>query len=133
MEPVFLSLDEVLEIHEQQIERYGGSGGLRDAAGLESAVATPQATFAGEFLHTSIAAMAAAYLFHLCQNHPFIDGNKRVGANAAITLLMMNDWEPLFDEQELVDLVLAVASGGLRKPGLMEIFELRCSPRTEGR
>jgi hypothetical protein len=54
-------------------------------------------------------------------------------ANAAITFLMMNDWEPLFDEQELVDLVLAVASGGLRKPGLIEIFELRCSPGTEGR
>jgi death-on-curing protein len=97
MEPAFLSLDEVLEIHEQQIERYGGSSGLRDAAGLESAVATPQATFGGEFLHTSIPAMAAAYLFHLCQNHPFIDGNKRVGANAAITFLRMNDWEPTFD------------------------------------
>jgi death-on-curing protein len=78
MEPAFLSLDEVLEIHAQQIERYGGSAGLRDAAGLESAIATPQATFGGEFLHTSIRAMAAAYLFHLCQNHPFIDGNKRV-------------------------------------------------------
>jgi len=62
MEPVFLSLDEILEIHEQQIERYGGSAGLRDAAGLESAAATPQATFGGEFLHTSIPAMAAAYL-----------------------------------------------------------------------
>ena len=63
MEPLFLSLDEVLEIHKQQIERYGGSPGLRDAAGLESAVATPQATFGGKFLHTSIPAMAAAYLF----------------------------------------------------------------------
>ncbi len=90
MEPVFLSLDEVLEIHEQQIERYGGSQGLRDGAGLESAVATPQATFGGEFLPTSIPAMAAAYLFHLCQNHAFIDGNKRVGAGAAITFLLMN-------------------------------------------
>lgn len=74
MELVFLSLDEILEIHEQPIERYGGSQGLRDAAGLESAVATPQATFGGEFLHPSIPAMAAAYLFHLCQNHPFVDG-----------------------------------------------------------
>jgi death-on-curing protein len=62
MEPVFLSLDDILEIH-----------------GLESAIATPQATFGGEFLHVSIPAMAAAYLFHLCQNHAFIDGNKRVG------------------------------------------------------
>ena len=90
MDPLFLSLDEVLEIHEQQIERYGGSHGIRDAGGLESAMATPQATFGGEFLHRSIPTMAAAYLFHLCQNHPFIDGNKRTGANAAITFLLMN-------------------------------------------
>jgi death-on-curing protein len=128
MEPVFLSLDEVLEIHEQQVEHYGGSQGLRDAAGLESAVATPQATFDGEFLHTSIPAMAAAYLFHLCQNHPFIDGNKRVGANAAVTFLLLNNWEPTFDENELVDLVLSVASGGLNKVGLIAIFESRCKP-----
>src|SRR5713226_9584509 len=107
MEPVFLSLDEVLEIHDQQIERYGGAPGLRDAAGLESAAATPQATFGGEFLHTSIPAMAAAYLFHLCQNHPFIDGNKRVGANAALTFLFMNGWEPTFEEDELVNVVLS--------------------------
>ena len=127
MEPVFLSLDEVLEIHAHQIERYGGSAGLRDAAGLESAVATPQATFGGEFLHTSIPAMAA-YLFHLCQNHPFIDGNKRVGANAAITFLLMNSWEPTFDAEELVDLVLSVASGKLSKLRLIEIFESRCKP-----
>src|ERR1700723_4800560 len=126
MEPLFLSLDEVLEIHEQQIERYGGSAGLRDGAGLESAVATPQATFGGEFLHTSIPAMAAAYLFHLCQNHAFIDGNKRVGANAAITFLLMNNWEPTFAEKGLVDLVLAVASGRLGKPALTGMFASWC-------
>lgn len=94
MEPSFLTLDEVLEIHEEQIERYGGSSGLRHVGGLESAVATPQAAFSGEFLHASIPAIAAAYPpYHLCQNHPFIDGNKRVGANAAITFLLINDWE----------------------------------------
>jgi|SRR5271165_559564 len=130
MEPVFLSLDEILEIHQQQIDRYGGSGGLRDAAGLESAVATPQASFGGEFLHASIPAMAAAYLFHLCQNHAFIDGNKRVGANAAVTFLLMNDWDVSFTEEELVELVLSVAAGGLKKPGLVEIFESRCEPRS---
>jgi death on curing protein len=128
MEPVFLSLDEILEMHEQQIERYGGSPGLRDVAGLESAVATPQATFDGEFLHATIPAMAAAYLFHLCQNHAFIDGNKRVGANAAIAFLFMNDWEPSFDPEELVEVVLAVASGELGKARLTEIFESHCEP-----
>lgn len=128
MEPVFLTLDEVIEIHEQQIELYGGSHGLRDPAALESAVATPQATFGGELLHASIPAIAAAYLFHLCQNHAFIDGNKRVGANAAITFLLMNDWEPTFDPEELVDLVLAVASSKVQKPELTAIFQSRSRP-----
>jgi death-on-curing protein len=131
MELIFLSLDEILEIHDQQIERYGGSAGLRDAAGLESAVATPQATFDGQFLHTSIPAMAAAYLFHLCQNHAFIDGNKRVGANAAITFLLMNNWEPGFEEDQLAELVLSVASSGLSKQRLIEIFESHCRPVEE--
>ncbi len=126
IDPVFLSLDEVLEIHEQQIGRYGGSGGIRDPAGLESAVATPQATFGGEFLHATIPAMAAAYLFHLCQNHAFIDGNKRVGANAAITFLLMNNWDTTFGEEELEDVVLSVASGRLGEEALSKIFESRC-------
>ena len=94
MEPIFLTLDEVLEIHEQQIELYGGSHGVRDMNLLESALGVPQATFGGEHLHPTIAAMAAAYLFHIAQNHPFLDGNKRAGANAAITFLVLNDIEP---------------------------------------
>ena len=72
--------------------------------------------------------MAAAYLFHLCQNHAFIDGNKRVGANAAITFLLMNNREPLFGQGELVELVLSVASGALGKPALIGAFETHCSP-----
>lgn len=96
MDPLFLSLDEVPEMHHQQIDRYGGSPGIRDSGGLQSALATPQVTFGGEYLHPSIPAMAAAYLFHICQNHAFVDGNKRVGANAAITFLLLNDWEPDF-------------------------------------
>ncbi len=128
MEPQFLSLGEVLEIHQQQIEIYGGSPGVRDPAALESAVAAPQATFGSEFLHPSMPAMAAAYLFHLCQNHPFIDGNKRAGANAAITFLLVNDWDLELGSDELVDVVLDVASGKLGKPGLTQIFESRCRP-----
>lgn len=131
MDPLFLSLDEVLEIHERQIERYGGSSGIRDSAAIESAIAMPPATFGGEFLHKSIPAMAAAYLFHLCQNHGFIDGNKRTRANAAITFLLMNDWEPAFSESELADLVLALASGGIPKPDLIQTFESRCFPATQ--
>ena len=88
----------------------------------------PQATFDGEWLHPSIPAMAAAYLFHLCQNHVFIDGNKRIGANAAIVFLYMNDWEPLLSEKELVGVVLAVASGVLGKQELTKVFADKCQP-----
>ena len=128
MEPLFLTLEEVLEIHTQQIELYGGSDGVRDPAGLESAVATPMATFGGEFLHSTIPSMAAAYLFHICQNHPVVDGNKRTAANAAITFLLINDWEPDFSEDELVELVLAVASSAMSKSALTEAFAVHCRP-----
>jgi len=128
VEPLFLVLDEMIEIHRQQIELYGGSDGVRDPGGLESATATPMATLGGQYLHATIPAMAAAYLFHVCQNHPFVDGNKRTGANAAITFLLMNEWEPEFGEDELAELVLSVASGTLLKPALTEIFTERCRP-----
>ncbi len=126
MDPLFLTLEEILEIHRQQIERYGGSDGIRDAGALESAMAQPMASFGGEYLHPSIPAMAAAYLFHLCQNHPCIDGNKRTGANSAITFLFLNDWDLDLDEDGLVEIVLAVAGGGLQKPELIAFFELHC-------
>ena len=129
MEPLFLSLEEVLEIHRQQIERYGGASGVRDLALLESAIAQPQASFWKEFLHASIPAMAAAYLFHICRNHPFVDGNKRVAANAAITFLLMNDWEPTFTEDALVDAVLAVASSSMTKEDLVQFFQVYSAPR----
>ncbi|MCX6597520.1 MAG: type II toxin-antitoxin system death-on-curing family toxin [Acidobacteria bacterium] len=129
LQPDFLSIEDVLEIQREQIERYGGSHGLRDRGGLESALAVPQATFGGEWLHPTIPAMAAAYLFHLCQNHAFIDGNKRVRANAAIVFLFLNGWEPLFTEAELVDVVLRVASSQTGKPELTDIFERTCRPR----
>ena len=129
LQPDFLTLEDVLEIQCEQIDRYGGSHGLRDRAGLESALAVPQATFGGEWLHPTIPAMAAAYMFHLCQNHAFIDGNKRVGANAAIVFLLLNGWELLFTEAELVDVVLRVASSQLGKPELTDIFERACRQR----
>ena len=72
--------------------------------------------------------MAAAYLFHTCQNHAFVDGNKRAGANAAITFLLINDLEPDFAPDELADLVLSVASGATDKAALMAVFELHCRP-----
>ena len=78
-EPVFLGLDEVLEIHNDQIKRYGGDTGIRDIDLLKSAIAMPAAGFGGDYFHTDIYEMAAACLFYIIRNHPFIDGNGRTG------------------------------------------------------
>ena len=90
---IFLELDEVLEIHRDQIQRYGGLHGVRDTDLLESAITMPCAMFAGEYLHWDLFEMAAAYLFHIIRNHPFYDGNKRTGAVAAIVFLELNGIE----------------------------------------
>jgi len=107
----FLTLDEALAIHAHQIARYGGVLGLRDRALLESALAMPQATFAGEHLHPSLPEQAAAYLFHLVKNHPFVDGNKRVGLACSLVFLRLNGIRVRASDDELVDLVIGVAEG----------------------
>jgi death-on-curing protein len=119
----FLQLKHVLEIHENQISLYGGEYGVRDLNLLESAIATPRATFAGEFLHDGPFAIAAAYLFHIVQNHPFVDGNKRVGATAAIVFLKSNGIELHMDNESVVDLVLRVATGQLAKNEIAVILQ----------
>src|SRR5207302_8875873 len=116
-QPRFLLLEEVLRIHDQPIERYGGSFGVRDAGLLLSAVAAPQASFAGGFLHGTPCEMAAAYLFHLARNHPFLDGNKRAALAAALVFLELNDVSIDAPDEELVELVLRVATGEESKAG----------------
>lgn len=122
MEPLFLTMDEVLEVHCDQVERYGGTLGVRDIGLLESAVAAPQSGFGGHYLHGDLYEMAAAYLFHLVQNHPFLDGNKRVEAATALVFLTMNGVETKMTNQVLVDMVLAVAKGKMDKPAIAEFF-----------
>lgn len=116
--PEFLTLDEVLALHAEQVERYGGSDGLRDLALLESALATPRATFGREYLHESLPEMAAASLFHLVRNHPFVDGNKRTGLAAAIAFLGLNGLWLDADPGELAEQVLGVARGTSTKADL---------------
>ncbi|HEY3247506.1 MAG TPA: type II toxin-antitoxin system death-on-curing family toxin [bacterium] len=113
--PLFLTLAEVVEIHRDQIERYGGRVGIRDAGLLESAVSMPQAAMGGEYLHGDVFEMAAAYLFHIVKNHPFVDGNKRTGAVAALVFLEINDVEVALNEDELVDIVVSVTEGKTQK------------------
>ncbi len=105
----FLTLDEVLAIHAHQVQRYGGGLGLRDRALLESALAMPRATFAGNDVHPSLPEKGAAYLFHLVKNHPFFDGNKRVGLAACLVFSRLNGCVVRATDNELVDLVTGVA------------------------
>jgi death-on-curing protein len=111
----FLTLTEVLEIHRDQIARYGGTTGIRDIELLKSALGMPAATYGGEFLHTDAFEMAAAYLFHLVKNHPFLDGNKRVGAVAALVFLLLNGHNFDAPEDEFAEMVLLVARGEVDK------------------
>ena len=120
--PIFLSLSEVLEIHRDQIDRYGGDLGIRDLGLLQSALAMPAAGFGGRYLHTNLFDMAAAYLFHLTQNHPFVDGNKRTGAIAALVFLSLNGIEIEASEKSFEKTVMAVAEGKLEKSGVAEYF-----------
>jgi death-on-curing protein len=120
----FLTLDEVLRIHEDQVNRYGGSLGLRDRNLLLSALAQPEATFGGQYLHADIFEMAAAYLFHLCGNHAYIDGNKRVALVAARVFLKLNRLDLRPPDRELEELVLATARGETQKDALAAFFKL---------
>ena len=125
MSSIFLSLDQALEIHRDQIERYGGALGLRDLGLLESALAVPGARFEGECFHSDIFEMAAAYLFHIVKNHPFVDGNKRVGATASLIFLELNGIELEISNNALADLVLSVAAGNANKAAVAEFFRKR--------
>jgi len=111
MSTEFLTLDQVLRVHAHQIATYGGSPGIRDVGLLESALAMPETTAFGEDLHPSLHEKAAAYLFHLTKNHPFIDGNKRVGLAVCLTFLALNGVWVKATEDELVGLVLGTISG----------------------
>jgi death-on-curing protein len=128
VEPLFLTLSEVIAIHRDQIERYGGSLGVRDLGLLQSAVAMPAAAFGGQYLHGDLCEMAAAYLFHIVQNHPFIDGNKRVGAVAADVFLAMNDVELTAGQDDYAELVLSVARGETSKSAVAEYFRANTAP-----
>jgi death on curing protein len=113
--PRFLALDEVIALHADQIRRYGGGVGIRDVELLLSALGMPEASFDGQLLHERTTDQAAAYLFHLVRNHPFVDGNKRTGLIAAIAFLGLNGKALVADPDDVHDLVIGVASGAVGK------------------
>jgi len=114
-DPLFLTLDEVLAIHADQIRRYGGRTGLRDLGLLQSALGMPETTFEGEFLHGTLFEMAAAYVFHIARNHPFADGNKRTALMCALVFLGLNGRQLEAESEALYELVDGVAGGSVDK------------------
>lgn len=130
-EPLFLTLAEVLEIHQDQVRRYGGVIGVRDIGLLQSALAIPQAGSGGQYYHTDLFEMAAAYLFHIVKNHPSIDGNKRTGAAAALVLLDINGVDVLISNEKLVNTVLTVAAGRLQRSSVAEILRRHARRRKQ--
>jgi len=126
---LFLTLDEVLSLHSEQIGQFGGSSGIRDIGLLQSPVGSVEATFGGAFLHETIFAMAAAYLYGICRNHPFIDGNKRTAVAAALTFLELNGVEVDADENAFYDLVIGVAEGRVSKASVTVFLEQHAATR----
>jgi death-on-curing protein len=122
MEIAFLTLEDVLALHDELIQRYGGNPGLRDAGLLEAALALPQAGFGGQYFHEFPHEMGAAYLFHLVRNHAFIDGNKRVALACTILFFKINRVPYLIKEEEAVELTLSAASGQIDKSAVTEFF-----------
>jgi death-on-curing protein len=116
-------VDDVVAIHARQLEVFGGARGIRDPWLLESAVAQPQSSFGGEFFHDGLYAMAAAYLFHLVRNHPFVDGNKRAGLLAALVFLDVNGITIEHPTPALYELTMAVAEGRIEKPAIAAAIE----------
>lgn len=116
----FLTMEEVVELHRLVIGQSGGARGIRDPAGLASAVAQPRMTFDGRELYPTLVEQAAAIGFSLVRNHPFVDGNKRIGHAAMETFLLLNGLELVatVDEQEKV--VLGLAEGSLKRDAFTE-------------
>ena len=128
-DPEFLDLSDVLQIHDLQIAEYGGGQGIRDQGALESAVSQPAARFGGDFLHRDLQEMPAAYAFHIAQNQPFIDGNKRTGLAAALVFLELNGFGMDDPDGRLETAMLDLAVRRMDKIGLAGLLRELSRPR----
>lgn len=131
IDPRFLSVEEVLSLHADQLELYGGSAGIRDRGALESAVETPRVTFDGELLHDSVFVIAAAYAFHIAESQAFVDGNKRAALNAALVFLLLNGWVVPDPDGKLYDAMIAISARAMNKSELAEMIEQLAVPDAE--
>jgi death-on-curing protein len=124
----YLTLSEVLELHRRVIEQSGGAAGVRDLAGVESAIVQPQMTFGGDELYPSLIDKAAAICFSLVMNHPFVDGNKRIGHAAMETFLVLNGHELTADVDDAESLFLKLAGGDVGRDELVGWVTANISP-----
>jgi death-on-curing protein len=132
MKPHFLTMSEVLTILQDQIRRYGGKYGVRDITLLSSAIAMPESTFGGKYLHKDIYEQAAAYVFHICQNHPFLDGNKRTAIVSALIFLEINGISIDDPNEELYGIMMKVANGKIGKQEIAASFKRLKEPKNKG-
>jgi death-on-curing protein len=130
VDPLFLTFDEVLSLHAEQIRLFGGLSGIRDIGLLQSALGSAEATFDGTLLHDTIFSMAATYLYGICRNHPFIDGNKRTAVGAALTFLELNGLDVDADEDAFYDLVIGVAEGRASRASVTVFLEEHATKRS---
>lgn len=121
--PRFISNSLAITIHQEQIDSIGGTTGIRDEGLLDSALAQPQATFGGELLHPTIHEQAAAYVYHIVKNHPFVDGNKRTGFAVMIAFLDLNGYRLNLSQEEAYSLVMQIAQGEMTKEELSAFLE----------
>lgn len=119
---IFLTVEQVIDCHTDIIIEFGGAQGIREMSLLLSALEMPKAAFFGEFLHISLNDKAAAYLYHIICNHPFVDGNKRTGLVTALTFLELNNVTLQYDEYELEELVINTDKGIIKKPEIAKFF-----------
>jgi death-on-curing protein len=126
----FLTVADVLELHALQLERFGGGAGIRSLPLLESAVAQPEASFGGAYLHADAFEMAAAYLFHIVPNHPFVDGNKRAGLLAALVFLDLNGHRLATADARLYELTMNEAAGSADKIAAAALLRVLAGPGT---
>jgi len=127
MRPKFIPKHVIIYFHEQLIGLYGGTLGIRDEGLLDSALEQSGAMFDGSYLHDSLVKMAAAYGFHICNNHPFIDGNKRVALVAMDAFLQKNGYEISSSEKDVYEVIMKLASGSITKTELTGWLEANMS------
>ena len=121
----FLTVKDIKYIHRCQVELFGGLHGIRDQDLLASAVHEPKVTFDGKFLYQDIYIMAAAYVFGVIKNHPFIDGNKRTGIESAFLFLRLNNISIVFNQGEMINFAVAIATSNLKIDEIADIFHMR--------